>query len=136
MASKPIILEPVYAVAFECRSSQVERCTQALCDRRGRVLSTEALHPLLPTDDSSNGIDTLVMAQLPVSERRGFHHSFTEITGEDARIQCVFDERNYDVMAGDPLDADTTAGGIVRMLRRWKGFRPELPTLESLCDKL
>ncbi|KAF1325159.1 Translation elongation factor aef-2, partial [Globisporangium splendens] len=136
MASKPILLEPVYAVAFECRSSLVDRCTQALCDRRGRILSIEVLHPLQAIDDNSDVIGTLVKAHLPVSEASGFHYDFTEIAGEDARIHCIFDERHYDVVAGDPQDAGTAAGGIVRMLRRWKGLRPELPTFESLCDKL
>ncbi|KAF1325147.1 Translation elongation factor aef-2, partial [Globisporangium splendens] len=70
MASKPILLEPVYAVAFECRSSLVDRCTQALCDRRGRILSIEVLHPLQAIDDNSDVIDTLVKAHLPICQNR------------------------------------------------------------------
>ena len=52
----------------------------------------------------------------------------------DTNVQFVLD--HWQLVEGDPRDPSTRAGQLVLAVRRRKGLKEEIPSLNDLADKL
>jgi elongation factor 2 len=73
-------------------------------------------------------------AHLPVGESFGFTQALRAATSGRAFPQCVFD--HWDEMSGDPLEVDSKSNAIVEGIRKRKGLKPGIPSLDNFIDKL
>ena len=74
-----------------------------------------------------------VKAYLPVSESFGFNGALRAATSGQAFPQNVFD--HWEVMNGTPLK-DSKLEELVKGIRKRKGLKPEIPSLDTYYDKL
>jgi elongation factor 2 len=98
---------------------------QTLTQRRGIVIGEEPVSgtPLI-----------IVKAYLPVAESFGFTQHLRSMTSGRAFPQCVFD--HWEMIATDPFEATSKAGQLVEQVRKRKGLKPGIPTLDNFLDKL
>jgi elongation factor 2 len=98
---------------------------QVLTQRRGIVIGEEPVSgtPLI-----------IVKAYLPVAESFGFTQHLRSMTSGRAFPQCVFD--HWETIATDPFDSNSKAGQLVDAIRKRKGLKPGIPTLDNFLDKL
>lgn len=75
----------------------------------------------------------LVKAYLPVAESFGFTGLLRGNTQGKAFPQCVFD--HWQVIKGLPL-VDQKATELVVAIRKRKGLKEELPTVDQYVDKM
>jgi elongation factor 2 len=71
---------------------------------------------------------------LPVGESFGFTQALRAATSGRAFPQCVFD--HWELLNGSPLDAGTKSHELVEGIRKRKGLKPGIPTLDNFIDKL
>ena len=64
----------------------------------------------------------------------GFNGDLRGETGGKAFPQALFS--HWQQLPGDPLDASSKAGGIVKDIRERKGLAATIPALENYLDKL
>ena len=65
----------------------------------------------------------------------GFTSELRAATGGQAFPQCVFD--HWDVFqGGDPTAEGTKSGAIVREIRKRKGLKEQVQSLDNFLDKL
>merc|ERR1712117_168856 len=125
LTAEPRLLEPVYSVEIQCPESAVGGIYGVLNRRRGMVVSEEQT-PGTPM--------FVVKAYLPVNESFGFTADLRSNTGGKAFPQCVFD--HWRIMPGDPVDPASKVGIIVTEIRKRKGVKEGVPTLDNYLDKL
>lgn len=125
LTSKPALMEPVFLADITCPQDAVGGCYGVLTRRRGHVFMEEQ-RPGTPM--------VTLKAYLPVNESFGFTADLRAATGGKAFPQCVFD--HYQVVAGDPTDANSMAGKLVNGTRVRKGLAPDVPPLDRFYDKL
>jgi elongation factor 2 len=96
-----------------------------LSQRRGVVIGEEPVQgtPLL-----------IIKAYLPVAESFGFTQHLRAMTSGRAFPQCVFD--HWEMIASDPFEAASKSGQIVEAIRKRKGLKVGIPTLDNFVDKL
>jgi len=97
---------------------------QTLTQRRGIVIGEEPVSgtPLI-----------IVKAYLPVAESFGFTQHLRSMTSGRAFPQCVFD--HWETILTDPTDPASKAGVLVETIRKRKGLKPGIPTLDNFLDK-
>jgi elongation factor 2 len=76
----------------------------------------------------------VVKAHLPVNESFGFTADLRSNTGGQAFPQCVFD--HWQVLGGDPKEPGTKTRQILDDIRKRKGLKEGLPSLDDYLDKL
>ena len=76
----------------------------------------------------------VVKAHLPVNESFGFTADLRSNTGGQAFPQCVFD--HWRKLTGDPKDPHTKPRQILDDIRKRKGLKEGLPSLDDYLDKL
>lgn len=139
MAAQPRLMEPVYLIEARANEANIDAACALIAQRRGQVLSP---HPDRRTNvnDSTGGLTTdhnepkhAIVAYLPVAESLGFWAALREATG-GANVQFVFD--HWQLVEGDPRDPSSRAGQLVLGVRRRKGLKEEIPSLDDLVDKL
>lgn len=98
---------------------------QTLTQRRGIVIGEEPVSgtPLI-----------IVKAYLPVAESFGFTQHLRSMTSGRAFPQCVFD--HWEMIATDPTEGASKAGQLVEAIRKRKGLKAGIPTLDNFLDKL
>ena len=98
---------------------------QTLTQRRGIVLSEVPVQgtPLV-----------IVKAYLPVAESFGFTQHLRAMTSGRAFPQCVFD--HWEQILTDPLEAGSKSAALVDAIRKRKGLKAGIPTLDNFLDKL
>merc|ERR1711963_1104186 len=125
LTAGPRMMEPVYQVEIQCPENAVGGIYGVLNRRRGHVFE-EAQTPGTPM--------FVVKAYLPVNESFGFTADLRSNTGGQAFPQCVFD--HWQVMPGDPLTDGTKPNQICQDIRKRKGVKEGVPTLDNYLDKL
>jgi len=125
LTAGPVFLEPIYSVEIQCPEIAVGGIYGVLNQKRGQVISEESIDgtPM-----------KCVKAFLPVAESFGFTAALRAGTGGQAFPQCVFD--HWAAVNGDPMDAESKIGVIVRGIRKRKGINDEPFPLEHWYDKL
>jgi elongation factor 2 len=125
LTAQPRLLEPVYLCEIQCPEAAVGGIYAVLNRRRGIVFSEEQITgtPMF-----------VVKTHLPVNESFGFAADLRANTGGQAFPQCVFD--HWQLMPGDPFEANTKPANIVLDTRKRKGLALEVPPLDRFLDKL
>ncbi|KAF9585685.1 Elongation factor 2, partial [Lunasporangiospora selenospora] len=120
----PGLMEPVYLVEITCPEQAMGGIYGVLNKRRGQVNSEEQ-RPGTPL--------YIIKAYLPIAESFGFTGDLRQATGGQAFPQSVFD--HWDLMNGD-CDTDPKLIEKVLSIRKRKGLKEEIPTLDRYLDKL
>jgi len=121
----PAFQEPVFLCEIQTPDDAVGPIYQTLTQRRGIVIGEEPL-PGTPL--------VQMKAYLPVGESFGFTQALRAATSGRAFPQCSFD--HWDQMSGDPLEQGSKANDIVEAIRKRKGLKPGIPSLDNFIDKL
>jgi elongation factor 2 len=125
MTAQPRLLEPVYLVEIQCPESVIGGIYAVLNRRRGHIVAEEP-RPGTPLYS--------VRAYLPVLESFGFTADLRSHTAGQAFPQCVFD--HWQVIPGDPFEANSKCGQVVFTVRKRKGLKEGIPSLDNFLDKL
>jgi elongation factor 2 len=125
MVSQPTLQEPMFLVEITCPQDAMSGVYNCMQPRRGQVFEENPREgtPLIQ-----------VKAYLPVSESFGFVAALRQQTSGQAFPQCVFD--HWEEMSGDPLEVDSKANVIVEGIRKRKGLKAGIPSLDNFIDKL
>lgn len=125
LTAGPALMEPVFLADIQVPQDAVGGCYGVLTRRRGHVFAEEQ-RPGTPMMQ--------LKAYLPVNESFGFTAALREATAGKAFPQCVFD--HYQIVAGDPTEANSMAGKLTTDVRVRKGLPAEVPPLDRFYDKL
>jgi elongation factor 2 len=125
LTAAPVFQEPIFLVEIQTPDDVVGGIYQTLTQRRGIVIGEE---PVAGTPLVN------MKAYLPVGESFGFTQALRAATSGRAFPQCVFD--HWEQMSGSPIEAGTKANDIVENIRKRKGLKPGIPSLDNFIDKL
>eukprot|EP00727_Mastigamoeba_balamuthi_P014092 m51a1_g9305 putative elongation factor 2-like (841) ;mRNA; f:79531-82501 len=125
LTAEPRLLEPVYLVDIQCPETVIGGIYSVLNRRRGTIVAEEP-RPGTPLCN--------IRAYLPVLESFGFTADLRANTAGQAFPQCVFD--HWQPVPGDPLDGSSKAGQVVLSVRKRKGLKEGIPSLDNFVDKL
>ncbi|KAH8919820.1 eukaryotic translation elongation factor 2 [Atractiella rhizophila] len=125
LLAKPGMQEPVYMVETQCPETALGGIYSTLNKKRGHVFSEEQ-RPGTPM--------YTVKAYLPVAESFGFTGDLRQATGGQAFPQMVFD--HWAIMQGSPLDKGGMLETLVKGIRKRKGLKEDIPSLDNYYDKL
>jgi len=125
LTADPGIMEPIYLVEIRVPTQAQGGCFSVLNKRRGEMV--ENFEFIVG--------QSILKAHLPVNESFGFTTDLRAGTGGQAFPQCVFDHWKV-LPGGNPLDSTTKAGGIVAEIRKRKGLKAEVQSLDNFMDKL
>jgi len=126
LLADPALLEPVFLCEIQVPEQAMGGIYGVLTRRRGHVFAEEQ-RPGTPLFN--------VKAYLPVAESFGFNADLRAATGGQAFPQMVFDHWQI-LPGGSPLDPKTLTGGIVETMRKRKGLKVEVPSVDNYYDKL
>ena len=125
LTAEPRLQEPIFLAEITTPVTSASSVYQCLNQRRGIVIEDE---PLSGTNMS------VIKAYIPVAESFGFPTSLRSMTSGQAFPQCVFS--HWAEVTGDPLQPDSKAGGVVAEIRKRKGLKETVPSLDNFLDKL
>jgi len=125
LTAEPRLMEPVFLAEITAPADAMGGVYQCLTQRRGQVNEEEQIAgtPL-----------NMVRAYLPVAESFGFTAHLRGLTAGQAFPQCVFS--HWSLVNGDPYDASSKCGTIVGEIRKRKGLKEGIPSLDNFIDKL
>lgn len=125
LTASPRFVEPVFLCEIQAPDDAMGGIYQTLTQRRGIVIGEEPVSgtPLI-----------IVKAYLPVAESFGFTQHLRSMTSGRAFPQCVFD--HWEAIATDPLEAGSKAAALVETIRKRKGLKAGIPSLDNFLDKL
>jgi elongation factor 2 len=125
LTSKPAFQEPIFICEIQTPDDCIGPIYQTITQRRGIVIGEEPIAgtPLVQ-----------MKAYLPVGESFGFTQALRAATSGRAFPQCSFD--HWERMSGDPLEEGSKAAAVVVAIRKRKGLKDGVPTLDNFIDKL
>ncbi|TVY78424.1 Elongation factor [Lachnellula suecica] len=126
LLAEPGLLEPVFLCEIQVPESAMGGVYGVLTRRRGHVFSEEQ-RPGTPL--------FTIKSYLPVLESFGFNADLRSHTSGQAFPQSVFDHWQI-LPGGSPTDATSKTGAIVQEMRKRKGLKVEVPTVDNYYDKL
>jgi hypothetical protein len=98
-------------------------------------LTTTSVDGIVTSEEPIVGTPLVNMkAHLPVGESFGFTQVLRAATSGRAFPQMVFD--HWELMNGDPLEEGSKSHEIVAGIRKRKGLKVGIPTLDNFIDKL
>ena len=125
LTSEPRFQEPIFLVEIQCPDDAVGGIYQCLSQRRGIVIGEEPI----------SGTPLVNMkAYLPVAESFGFTQALRAATSGRAFPQCVFD--HWELLNADPRQEGSKANELVNNIRKRKGLKEGIPTLDNFQDKM
>jgi len=125
LTAQPRLMEPVFLVDIQTVETAMGGIYNVLTRRRG-IITGEENRPGTPIYN--------VRAFLPVAESFGFTADLRAATSGQAFPQMVFD--HWQQYPGCPLTEGTQANTTVKVIRKRKGLKDEIPTLDQYLDKL
>lgn len=125
LTARPRFQEPMFLCEIQTPQDVIGSIYQVMSQRRGVVQSEEPIEgtPM-----------TIVKSYLPVAESFGFTQLLRTATQGKAFPQCVFD--HWQIIDSDPFEKDSKAAQLVDAIRKRKGLKPGIPTLDNFLDKL
>jgi len=126
LLAEPALQEPVFLVEIQVPESAMGGVYGVLTRRRGHVFNEEQ-RPGTPL--------FTIKAYLPVMESFGFNADLRSHTSGQAFPTLVFDHWQI-LPGGSPIDATSKVGVIVQEMRKRKGLKTEVPTVDNYYDKL
>lgn len=124
LLAEPTLLEPVFLVEIQVPEAAMGGVYGVLTRRRGHVFGEEQ-RPGTPL--------FTIKAYLPVMESFGFNADLRQGTSGQAFPQSVFDHWQP-LPGGSALDATSKVGQIVLDMRKRKGLKVEIPTLDAVSQ--
>lgn len=125
LTANPRLQEPIYLCEITAPMDCMGGIYSCLSQRRGQVFEE---NPIPGT------MLNLVKAYLPVAESFGFAALLRSETAGQAFPQCVFD--HWKLVQTDPLEIGSKADIIVKAIRKRKGIKDCIPSLDNYLDKL
>ncbi len=122
LLAEPNLLEPVFLVEIQVPESAMGGVYGVLTRRRGHVFNEEQ-RPGTPL--------FTIKAYLPVMESFGFNADLRQGTSGQAFPQSVFDHWQI-LPGGSPLDGTSQVGKIVQDMRKRKGLKVEVPSVDNV----
>jgi len=126
LLAEPALLEPVFLVEIQVPESAMGGVYGVLTRRRGHVFNEEQ-RPGTPL--------FTIKAYLPVMESFGFNADLRQGTSGQAFPQSVFDHWQL-LPGGSALDATSKVGQVVLDMRKRKGLKVEIPTVDAVSSLL
>lgn len=125
LLAEPRLLEPIYLAEIQCPEQAVGSIYGVLNRKRGHVFDEQqrAGTPMFN-----------VKAYLPVAESFGFTADLRSATSGQAFPQCVFD--HWQLIMGSPCDPTEKSAEIVKSIRKRKGLKENIPSLDNFYDRL
>jgi elongation factor 2 len=125
LTAEPRFQEPLFLCEIQTPDDAMGGIYQTLTARRGIVIGEEPVAgtPLV-----------IVKAYLPVAESFGFTQHLRQSTSGRAFPQCVFD--HWDTLNTSPLEDGSKAHQVCEAIRKRKGLKPGIPSLDNFLDKL
>merc|ERR1712110_1042264 len=126
LKAEPRLQEPFFLVEITCPNEVSGNVYSCLTQKRGEI-EDEIQMEGTPI--------TMIRAFLPVSESFGFTSYLRSHTAGQAFPNCSF--HHWGVCSGNPLsDSDNPIKTVVLDIRKRKGLKDELPTVDQYADKL
>jgi elongation factor 2 len=122
LLAEPGLLEPVFLVEIQVPENAMGGVYGVLTRRRGHVFNEEQ-RPGTPL--------FTIKAYLPVMESFGFNADLRSHTSGQAFPQSVFDHWQI-LPGGSPIDGTTKTGQIVQEMRKRKGIKEVVPTVDNV----
>ena len=124
LSSAPTLLEPVFMCEITAPTQALGGVYKTLNQRRGEIVEENKLEgsPM-----------HIVKSYVPVAETFGFSTLLRENTQGKAFPQNFFD--HWSPISGMPLE-DPKARELVLSIRKRKGLKEEMPTIQNYIDKL
>ncbi|SCV70880.1 BQ2448_3642 [Microbotryum intermedium] len=125
LLADPGLQEPVYMIEVQCPETALGGIYSTLNRKRGHVFSEEQRvgTPMYT-----------VKAYLPVNESFGFTGELRQATAGQAFPQMVFD--HWQTMPGKSTEKGGKVESLILEIRKRKGLKVEIPTLDQYYDKL
>lgn len=125
LTATPRFQEPIFLCEIQTPDDAMGGIYQCLSQRRGIVIGEEPVQgtPLV-----------IVKSYLPVAESFGFTQHLRSMTSGRAFPQCVFD--HWDTLGTDPFEEGSKANTLVDDIRKRKGLKLGIPSLDNFMDKL
>ena len=124
LLAEPTLLEPVFLVEIQVPETAISGVYSVLNQRRGQVCNEE--------QRPGSSMFT-IKAYLPVTESFGFNADLRQATSGQAFPLSVLDHWQR-LSGGSPLDPASEAGGIVQAIRKRKGLKVEIPSVEEVSS--
>lgn len=125
LTSDPSLYEPIFLAEITVPMDATGGVYQCLNSKRGTILEEEQV---------SGTPMSVIRANLPVAESFGFTSDLRGATQGKAFPQCVFS--HWELVKDLPLTPGSKAEVIVKAIRKRKGLKEELPTLDAYIDKM
>ena len=125
LTAGPRLMEPVYLVEVQCPDTVIGSVYTLLNRKRSEVIEECKIEGTLLNK---------IKAYMPVNEASGFTEDLRGVTGGKGFQNSMFD--HWQILPGDPFDAETRAGQVCRQIRKVKNMREEMPRLADYLDKL
>lgn len=122
LTASPRLREPIFEVKVQVPEAMADKTCSVLKQLRGDIRQLE--YDRLIT----------VEAHVPVEESFGLSGELRKVTAGYAFPQCAFS--HWREIPGNPLEAGNLASAVVEKTRTRKRLPPQVPTVESLEDKL
>ena len=125
LSAAPRFQEPIFLAEIQCPETCKGAIYQLISARRGEVIEEAPI----------GGTPLVTMkAYLPVKESFGFSEALRVGTKGRAFPQMVFD--HWHDLPGDPLGENNPAADLVQVIRKRKGLPGNVPSFDTLHDKL
>lgn len=125
LTSTPTLLEPIFLAEITVPMESSGGVYQCLNSKRGEIIEEEQV---------SGTPMSVIRAYLPVAESFGFTGALRGATQGKAFPQCVFD--HWELIKDLPLTVGSKAEELVKKIRKRKGLKEDIPTLDNFIDKL
>jgi len=125
LTSGPTLMEPIFLCEITVPMDSTGGVYQILNTRRGTIIEEDQI-PGTPL--------SIIRAYLPVAESFGFTGALRGATQGKAFPQNVFD--HWELLKDSPLEVGSKAEGVVKGIRKRKGLKVDLPTLDQFTDKM
>lgn len=124
LTARPILMEQIYLVDVQVPQNKIGIIYSCFAQKRRRIISETNLVGSL----------SVVSGYLSVSESFGFNSYIREQTSGQAFPQMMFD--HWEAIPGDPLDTNSKVHKLVTDVRKRKGLKEDVPSLDQYLDKL
>lgn len=125
LMAQPRICEPYYLLEVSCVETHVSGVYSVINARKGKIIDQICVE---------GSPVQIVKAYISVAKSFEINRDLRQATSGQAFPSLVFD--HWELVSGDPLaKTDNPAKQIIAEVRKRKGMKPEIPTLDEFFDR-